>query len=99
MADRFGIEVPEYRDLGAPLVEVMKGKEDVWDQVVKEYKLEPVKLAEVGHWWFADLVLRQEAENVASMNKSKALGFLGWRNTEQCFTEVLDKMKANNLIP
>lgn len=99
LGERFGIEVPEYRDLGAPLVELMKGKEDLWDQVVKEHKLEPVKLAEVGHWWFADLILRQEAENVASMNKSKALGFLGWRNTEQSFTEVLDKMKDNNLIP
>jgi len=99
MADRFGMEVPEYRDLGAPLAEVMKGKDHVWDEVVKEYKLEPVKLSEIGHWWFADLILRQEAENVSSMNKSKALGFLGWRDTGKSFMEVLDKMKDNNLIP
>jgi nucleoside-diphosphate-sugar epimerase len=99
LAERFGIEVGEYSGKGTKLVEVMKGKEGVWDDAVKQYNLEPVKLQDIGHWWFADLVLNQVDENVSSMNKSREFGYLGWRNSEKSFTEVLDKMKANNLIP
>lgn len=92
------MEVGEYNGNSILLDEFMKGKEDMWDQVVKKYNLEPVKLNDIGHWWFADLILNQSAENVSSMNKSKELGFLGWRDTEKSFLSVLDKMKANNLI-
>jgi nucleoside-diphosphate-sugar epimerase len=99
LADYFGMEVGEYNGNSILLDEFMKGKEDLWDQVVKKYNLEPVKLNDIGHWWFADLILNQTAENVSSMNKSKELGFLGWRDTEKSFLSVLDKMKANNLIP
>lgn len=99
LADRFGMEVGEYSGKGAPLEELMRGKDGVWDEVVQQHKLEPVKLKEIGHWWFADLLLNQVDENVSSMNKSRELGFLGWRNTEKSFLDVLDKMKANNLIP
>lgn len=99
LADRMGMEVPEFKDLGVPLAELMKGKDEVWDAVVKENKLEPVKLDHLGHWWFADLILRQPVENVSSMNKSREHGYLGWRNSEHSFIAVLDKMKANNLIP
>jgi hypothetical protein len=99
MADRFGMEVGEYSGKGTPMVELMKGKDGVWDEVVKQYNLEPVKLNDIGHWWFADLILNQVDENVSSMNKSKELGYLGFRNSEKSFMDVLDKMKANNLIP
>jgi NACalpha-BTF3-like transcription factor len=98
MADRFGMEVEDGGE-GVKLAEAMAGKNGVWEECVKQYKLEPTKLEKVAHWWFADIILNQVDENVSSMNKSKELGFLGWRNTERSFVDVLDKMKANNLIP
>lgn len=48
MADGIGMEVPEYSNTGALLAELMKGKDDVWDQIVKQYKLELVTLATRG---------------------------------------------------
>ncbi|KAG0604448.1 hypothetical protein M758_10G173000 [Ceratodon purpureus] len=99
MADRFGMEVGEYSGEGVKLAEVMNGKDAVWEEVVKRYNLEPTKLDKIAHWWFADIILNQIDENVSSMNRSKEIGFLGWRNTERSFMEVLDKMKANKLIP
>ncbi|KAG0610702.1 hypothetical protein M758_7G085000 [Ceratodon purpureus] len=98
LADRFGMEV-EFTGKGAKLDDLMKGKDAVWDEVVKKYNLQHVKLNDIGHWWFADLLLNQVDENVSNMNKSRELGYHGWRNTEKSFTDVLDKMKANNLIP
>jgi nucleoside-diphosphate-sugar epimerase len=99
MADRFGMEVAEYDGQALKLAEVMDGKDAVWEEVVKQHSLQPTQLSQVAHWWFADIILNQVDENVSSMNKSKELGFLGWRNTERCFMDVLEKMKANNLIP
>ena len=98
LADRFGMEV-EYSGKGTPMQELMQGKDVVWEEIVKKHNLEPVKLKDIGHWWFADILLNLEVEIVSSMNKSKELGFLGWRNSEKSFLDVLDKMKANNLIP
>lgn len=99
LGERFDLEVPPFRDTGVPLAESMKGKEHVWDQIVEEHHLQHVKLPDIAHWWFADYILRQTTENVSSMNKSKKHGFLGWRDSNKCFIDVLDKMKANKLIP
>jgi nucleoside-diphosphate-sugar epimerase len=99
LAERFGLEIPEYSGKSVSLVDLMHGKEPVWDKIVKENGLHPVKLADVGHWWFCDIVLNQPLEIVSSMNKSREFGFLGWRNSEKSFMNVIDEMKKNNLIP
>ena len=99
MADRFGMEVGEYSGQGITLAEAMQDKDAVWAEVEKKYNLEPTPLHKIAHWWFADIILNQVDENVSSMNKSKEFGFLGWRNSETAFQEVLDKMHANRLIP
>lgn len=92
------MEVGEYNGNLILFDEFMKGKEDMWDQVVKKYNLEFVKFNDIGYWWFVDLILNQFVENVSSMNKSKEFGFLGWCDMEKSFLLVLDKMKVNNLI-
>ncbi|OMO64432.1 hypothetical protein CCACVL1_21767 [Corchorus capsularis] len=99
LAEQFGIEeygFEEGKNLG--LQEMMKGKERVWEEIVKENQLQETSLADVGVWWFGDLVL-SVATAMLSMNKSKEHGFLGFRNSKNSFVTWIDKMKACKIVP
>ncbi|CAH8391783.1 unnamed protein product [Eruca vesicaria subsp. sativa] len=99
LAEQFGIEeygFEEGKNVG--LVEMMKGKERVWEEMVKENQLQEKKLDEVGVWWFADVVLGVDGM-VDSMNKSKEYGFLGFRNSNNSFMSWIDKYKAFKIVP
>lgn len=93
--ERYGFEEGEKR---LSLVEMMKDKGPVWEEIVKEHQLQPTKLEEVGVWWFADLILGGESV-ISSMNKSKEHGFLGFRNSKNSFISWIDKMKAYKIVP
>lgn len=80
------------------LVEMMKGKEGVWDEIVREKGLLVTKLDEVGVWWFVDMMLGSECM-LDSMNKSKEHGFLGFRNSKSSLISWIDKMKGYKIVP
>nr|CAA68126.1 unnamed protein product [Arabidopsis thaliana] len=96
LAEQFGIE--EYGGRIWGLVEMMKGKERVWEEMVKENQLQEKKLEEVGVWWFADVILGVEGM-IDSMNKRKEYGFLGFRNSNNSFISWIDKYKAFKIVP
>lgn len=100
LAEEFGIEryMFEEGEKRLSLVEMMKDKGPVWEEIVKEHQLQPTKLEEVGVWWFADLILGGESV-ISSMNKSKEHGFLGFRNSKNSFISWIDKMKAYKIVP
>ncbi|KAL5780144.1 hypothetical protein ACOSQ2_010881 [Xanthoceras sorbifolium] len=101
LAEQFEIEnygFVEEGDQRLRLVEIMKGKEAVWEEIVRENELQPTKLDEVGVWWFGDLVL-SVAEVLDSMNKSKEHGFLGFRNSKNSFVTWIDKMRSHKIVP
>ncbi|GLT40168.1 hypothetical protein SLA2020_143220 [Shorea laevis] len=99
LAEQFGIEeygFEEGKNLG--LSQMMKGKERVWEEIVRENQLQETSLAEVGGWWFVDWVLGGQAP-LTSMNKSKEHGFLGFRNSRNAFVTWVDKLKAYKIVP
>ncbi|KAK2974503.1 hypothetical protein RJ640_018668 [Escallonia rubra] len=99
LAEQFEVECGEFEDgANVSLVEEMKDKGPVWDEIVKEMGLLPTKLEEVGVWWFVDLMLSGEGM-LDTMNKSKEHGFLGFRNTKNSFISWIDKMKAYKIVP
>ncbi|ESR46341.1 hypothetical protein WN944_007326 [Citrus x changshan-huyou] len=81
------------------LEEIMRGKEGVWEQIVKENQLQLTKLSEVAVWWFADMMLDGGFLLLDSMNKSKEHGFLGFRNSKNSFVNWIDKMKTYRIVP
>lgn len=101
LAEQFEVEWVGYQgeDKRFSLKEEMKGKEKVWEEVVKENELVETKLEEVGNWWFLDLILGVDFAHLDSMNKSKEHGFLGFRNTFNSFNSWVDKMKAFKIVP
>ncbi|ONK64776.1 uncharacterized protein A4U43_C07F29790 [Asparagus officinalis] len=101
LAGQFGVEFVEFEGEGdrVKLADLMKGKEEVWDEIVRENELLPTKLEEVGSWGFVDAVLNVEESHLGSMNKSKEHGFLGFRNSVTSFVSWIDKAKAFKVVP
>ncbi|KAG6624541.1 hypothetical protein CIPAW_16G034200 [Carya illinoinensis] len=99
LAEQFGIEDYGFEESEKlSLVEMMKGKDAVWEDIVRENQLQPTKLEEVGLWWFGDLNMREESR-IDSMNKSKEHGFLGFRNSKNSFISWIHKMKSYKIVP
>ncbi|XP_040998052.1 3-oxo-Delta(4,5)-steroid 5-beta-reductase-like [Juglans microcarpa x Juglans regia] len=100
LAEQFGID--DYGlDEGekvVSLVEMMKDKDAVWEDIIRENQLRPRKLEEVGMWVLVDLLLGGESP-VDCMNKSKEHGFLGFRNSKNSFISWIDKLKSYKIVP
>ncbi|MBA0586622.1 (S)-8-oxocitronellyl enol synthase CYC2 [Gossypium raimondii] len=101
LADQFGIEhygFQETEEKVPSLVEMMKDKGPVWDNIVRENGLLPMKLSNAGAWQFVDSVLSGKSL-LDSMNKSKEHGFVGFRNSKTSFNSWIKKMKTHNIVP
>ncbi|KAM1464246.1 hypothetical protein C1H46_015133 [Malus baccata] len=100
LAEQFGIEEYGIDEGGGrlSLAERMKGKEGVWEEIVRENELQATRLEEVGVWWFVDAMLGGEAM-ICSMNKSKEHGFVGFRNSRNSFVTWIDKVKSFKIVP
>ena len=81
------------------LVDAMKEKEGLWEEIVAEHELAPTRLEEVGNLWFVDAVFGVEEVRLDGRNKSKERGFLGFRNTVSSFISWIDKMRAHKIVP
>ncbi|KAH9686773.1 3-oxo-Delta(4,5)-steroid 5-beta-reductase [Citrus sinensis] len=81
------------------LEEIMKGKESVWEEIVRENQLQPTKLNEVAVWSYADTVMNIGAGYLVSMNKSKEHGFLGFRNSISSFVTWIGRLKSHKIVP
>ncbi|KAH7365575.1 hypothetical protein KP509_18G035600 [Ceratopteris richardii] len=99
LAGKFGLEVIPYDEHHLSMKELMKDKGPVWDAIIEEHNLVPTKLEDIGNWWFVDLTLNKPFSSVLSMNKSKELGFLSFRNTEASILHWIDKMQRKKVIP
>nr|A0A221J5X1.1 RecName: Full=(S)-8-oxocitronellyl enol synthase ISY2; AltName: Full=Iridoid synthase 2; Short=NcISY2 [Nepeta cataria]ASM62110.1 iridoid synthase [Nepeta cataria] len=101
LAEQFGVECGGYEyeeGQQVRLQDVMKDKGPVWDKIVRENGLSNTKLEDVGKWWFSDTILWNECR-LDSMNKSKEHGFLGFRNSKNCFLYWIHKLKAYKIVP
>nr|GME19947.1 3-oxo-Delta(4,5)-steroid 5-beta-reductase-like [Ipomoea batatas] len=98
LAQKFEVEAAEFEEKTPSLEVMMKEKGPVWDEIVRENRLLPTKLEDVGQWWFMDVVLGAECP-LDNMNKSKEHGFLGFRNSEKAFVSWIDKVKAHRIVP
>ncbi|KNA16765.1 hypothetical protein SOVF_086300 [Spinacia oleracea] len=100
LGEQFEVEIADFDEDGErfSIEERMKGKEGVWEEIIRENGLVATKLEEVGSWWFLDKAFDGEW-HLDTMNKSKEHGFLGFRNTKNSFVSWIDKMKAYKIVP
>jgi len=77
----------------------MAGQEQAWREIVAKHDLKPTELNEIASWWHTDGDLGRPVETFADMNKSRALGFLGFRDTERTFLTLFDRLREHRVIP
>ncbi|KAJ3697867.1 hypothetical protein LUZ61_001572 [Rhynchospora tenuis] len=101
LAEHFGLDWVGYEgeESRFKVEEAMKGKDELWEEIVEEFGLTQTKLSHVGNWWYVDLILGLEFEHLDTMNKSKEHGFLGFRNTISSFNNWIEKLKAYKIVP
>lgn len=99
IADYFDIPVADYPGHYNSLADQMKDLGDDWDRLVSQHGLQPNKLDRLASAWHTDLDLGRPMECVHSMSKARALGFKETQDTEQSFIDVLDRLRAERIIP
>jgi nucleoside-diphosphate-sugar epimerase len=77
----------------------MQGQEQAWRDIVAKHGLQPTELNELASWWHTDGDLGRPVETFADMTKSRALGFLGFRDTERTFLTLFDRLREHRIIP
>ncbi|KAK1414541.1 hypothetical protein QVD17_30287 [Tagetes erecta] len=98
LCEQFEVENGGWGGERVSMVEMMKDKGSVWDEIVKEKGLAVTKFEDVAVWWFVDVILGNEGM-LDSMNKSKEHGFLGFRNSKSSLVSWIDKMKGYKIVP
>ena len=99
LAAYFGLEPAGPTTSPQPLAEQMRGKEDTWADIVREHNLVEGDLSRLASWWHTDGDLGRQIEVVTDMSKSRLAGFNGYRRTEDAFTALFDRYRADRLIP
>ncbi|GAB4852555.1 hypothetical protein Ancab_016768 [Ancistrocladus abbreviatus] len=80
-------------------VEMMKGKEVVWDRIVEEKGLYRSRMDEITCFGALNAVLNFEFQHVCSMNKSKDYGFFGFADSLRSIRYWVGKLREMNIIP
>lgn len=99
LAAYFGVEPVGYDGQPRPLEQQMLGKEGLWADIAERHGLAEPDLARLASWWHTDGDLGRNLEVVTDMSKSRLAGFTGYRRTEDSFTRLFDRLRADRLIP
>ncbi|KAL1372423.1 hypothetical protein HN51_002580 [Arachis hypogaea] len=81
------------------LVEFMRDKDEIWDEIVEKYGLVKTKLKEFAYYEVLKVVLHFDFQLVSSMNKSKEYGFFGHANSFKRVTFWVHKLRCMKIIP
>lgn len=99
LADWFGIEAVDFDGTVRPLDHELSHYGEIWKGIAENYHLKENNLDRLASAWHTDLDLGRPLEVMCDMSKSRKLGFTAYQNTEDSFTELFGKLKAEKLIP
>ena len=81
------------------LVDAMKDKGPVWDDVVKRLGLQPTPYAEAAVWSYADFNWLRGHDKMSDTMKLRSSGFTGCMDTEEMYLDHLRLLREARLIP
>ncbi|MED6206092.1 hypothetical protein PIB30_023787 [Stylosanthes scabra] len=100
LSEVFDVEFVGFDDEdGFDVVECMKDKDEIWDEIVETYGLLKTKLKEFACYEALKVVLHFDFQHVSSMNKSKEYGFFGHADTFKRVTFWVHKLRFMKIIP
>ena len=99
LAAHLGVEPEGPTDVPQPLEQQMAGADQVWADLVAEHGLVEPDLRRVASWWHTDADLGREMEVIADMTRSRLLGWTGYVSTERALLGLVDRYRAERLVP
>ncbi|QXU50128.1 SDR family oxidoreductase [Chryseobacterium sp. D764] len=99
MADWFGVEAEGFDGTIKPLEKELENDHEIWTAIAEKYNLKEKNLNRLSSAWHTDLDLGRPLEVMCDMSKSRKLGFTAYTSTEDSFTDVFKRLKAENMIP
>ncbi|MDW9379282.1 SDR family oxidoreductase [Chryseobacterium sp. JV558] len=99
LADWFAIEAEGFDGTIKPLEKELENDHEIWAAIAEKYKLKEKNLDRLSSAWHTDLDLGRPLEVMCDMSKSRKLGFTAYVSTEDSFTDVFKRLRAENMIP
>lgn len=99
LADWFGIEAADFDGTVRPLENELNNAGAIWKEIAAKHGLKENNINRLASAWHTDLDLGRPLEVMCDMSRSRKLGFTAYQNTEDSFTELFEKLRAERLIP
>ncbi|WP_423922762.1 SDR family oxidoreductase [Frigoribacterium sp. 2-23] len=102
LAGHLGVDparVVGFEGQARPLEQQMAEHESAWAGIAEKHGLVESDITRLASWWHTDADLGREMEVVTDMGKSRAAGFLSYRQTERSFADLFARYRAERLIP
>jgi hypothetical protein len=99
LAAHLGVRPEGPGDVPLPLEQQMADAAPVWAQLVEDHDLVEPDLARVASWWHTDSDLGRDMEVIADMTRSRLAGFTGYVSTERALLRLVDRYRAERLVP
>lgn len=97
IAKLFAMEVAE--PTPTLLASYMTDKAELWDRITLKYGLEPIPYAQIAAWQFGDFIFNSGYDNISSTIKARQAGFHDCIDTERWFSEFVEELRTNRIIP
>jgi nucleoside-diphosphate-sugar epimerase len=99
LAEALGVEAAPYSGQADPLEARLAHADETWATLTDRYGLAPYRATGLASWWHTDADLGRPIEAFADMTKSRALGFQGFRRTDDTFRHTFAGLKAAKIVP
>lgn len=99
LASHFEIESIGFDGVVHPLETEMKNDKNIWLEIAERHNLAESELNKLASPWHTDLDLGRPIEVMTDMSKSRKMGFTVYQSTEESFTDLFEKLRADRLIP
>ncbi|UHD43841.1 SDR family oxidoreductase [Aureimonas altamirensis] len=99
IADWFGLAPAPFDGTILPLEKQMQDDAAVWQRIAERDGLVEPDLTRLASPWHTDADLGRPIEVVTDMSKSRRLGFLDYRATDDAFFDLFERLRSDRLIP
>jgi len=99
IADWFGLAPAPFDGTILPLEKQMQDDAAVWQRIAERDGLVEPDLSRLASPWHTDADLGRPIEVVTDMSKSRRLGFLDYRATDDAFFDLFQRLRSDRLIP
>jgi len=99
IADWFGMDFELPTNPRRSVMELMEGKESVWEELVKEHGLKKYGLFDLLSVQFVDNVLTREYDSITSMTKARIAGFHYILDSKEAYLNLFEELRQTKVIP